>query len=199
MINCLVYFRRKLNLKINLCKIFLEQFCFLLNLNGIVMTPGWRIRAASGSSSSELGFLKFQSNVCLYFGCINKKYAQNYVLWIWQIEFPGFLDSYWQKQSYSSLELGPICTAQPASSAAALFVVSALPCHTTERHLHPPSLPASQAEEDQGTTCICSCPSSSTESEDFSHSVTAIVRGLQLMFPRTVWLNWHLLAGRRKG
>lgn len=90
-INCLVYFRtRKLSLKSSICKIFLQEFYFLLNLNDAVMPPGWEIRAAS-RSSSELGFPKSQSNVCLYFGCIYNKYTQNHILCIWWIERPGFI------------------------------------------------------------------------------------------------------------
>lgn len=91
-INCLVYFRtRKLSLKSNICKIFLQEFYFLLNLNDAVMPPGWEIKAASRSSSSELGFPKSQSNVCFYFGCTYNKYTQNYTLCIWRIERPGFI------------------------------------------------------------------------------------------------------------
>lgn len=163
------------------------------------MTPGWRIRAAR-RSSSELGFLKSQSNVCLHFGCIKKKCAQNYVLWIWQIECPGFLDSYWEEQLYKCLELGPICTAQPASTASAWSICGVCPLMPTTKGISilPLSLLASPAEEDQGTTCICSCPSSST-SEEILVSVTTVVRGLQLMLPRAVWENRLFLAGRREG
>lgn len=90
-INCLVYFRtRKLSLKSNICKIFLQEFYFLLNLNDAVMPPVWEIRAAN-RSSSEPGFPKSQSNVCLYFGSIYNKYTQNYILCIWWIECPGFI------------------------------------------------------------------------------------------------------------
>lgn len=90
-INCLVYFRtRKLSPKSSICKIFLQEFYFLLNLKGTVMPPGWGVRAAS-RSSAELGFPKPQSNVCLYFGCIYNKYTQNYALCIRQIECPGFI------------------------------------------------------------------------------------------------------------
>lgn len=105
--------------------------------------------------------------------------------------------------SINALNWGPSAwPSLPAQLQPVLFVVSALIPHY-KRHLHPPSLPpsllASQAEQDQGTTCTLLPLIQHKKRRGFSHSVTTIVRGLQLMLPRTVWENWHFLAGTREG
>lgn len=146
-INCLVYFRTgvwkfwKPSLKSSICKIFLQEFYFLLNLNGIVMPPGWGIRAAS-RSSAELGFPKSQSNVCLYIGCTYNKYTQNYTLCIRQTECPGCtgLLQRWIAIFIPSTKASR--TAQPASTASGWSIRGVcplmLPCGKAFANLPPP-------------------------------------------------------------